>query len=107
MSLISYQFLLFVAIGLLIYFVAPDRHKWKVLLAESLAYYLIICNKYILYMLVTIITTYVGTCQMDKTYSIMHDTVKANKSKIGFSFIIGILATIVRVTKRKWKRKPR
>ena len=79
MSLISYQFLLFVAIGLLIYFAAPDRHKWKVLLAESLAYYLIICNKYILYMLVTIITTYVGTCQMDKTYSIMHDTVKANK----------------------------
>lgn len=79
MGLISYQFLIFVAVGLLCYFLAPDRHKWKVLLCESLAYYFIICNKYILYMLVTVVTTYIGTTQMDKTYGVMHATVKENK----------------------------
>lgn len=81
MGLISYQFLIFVVVGLVLYFVTPDRHKWKVLLIESLVYYLLICNKYILYMLVTIATTYIGTCMMDKTYATMHSTIKANKAQ--------------------------
>jgi D-alanyl-lipoteichoic acid acyltransferase DltB (MBOAT superfamily) len=79
MSLISIQFLLFVLFGMLCYYLAPDRHKWKFLLIFSVSYYLIICNKYILYMLVTVLTTYFGTRKIEQIYGQMHCTIKENK----------------------------
>ena len=65
MSLISFQFLIFVCIALLAYYITPKKYRWIVLLVASYAYYLIICNKYIVYMLVTTVTTYIGARGMD------------------------------------------
>lgn len=79
MGLISMPFFVFVFVGLLCYYLTPDKHKWKTLLIVSLSYYLIICNKYILYMLVTILTTYFGTCKIEQIYTQMHQTIKENK----------------------------
>lgn len=79
MGLISIPFFVFVLVGLLCYYLTPDKHKWKTLLIVSLSYYLIICNKYILYMLVTILTTYFGTCKIEQIYTQMHQTIKENK----------------------------
>lgn len=65
MSLISGQFLIFVCVALLVYYLVPKKQRWIVLLVASYAYYLIICNKYIVYMLVTTMTTYLGARGMD------------------------------------------
>ncbi len=66
MELLSIQFFFFVVISLLVYYLFPQKHRWKVLLAASYAYYLIICNKYIIYMVVTTITTYIGARLLDR-----------------------------------------
>lgn len=81
MSLISFQFVLFVIVSALIYFICPKKYRWIVLLLASYAYYLIICNKYILYMMVTTLTTWAGGIAIGKNYKIQKATIKEHKKE--------------------------
>ncbi len=81
MSLISVKFTVFVFAAALIYFLAPRKYRWCVLLAASMTYYLMICNKYIVYMLVTILTTWIGGLEIGKVFAVQKATVKANKQE--------------------------
>lgn len=81
MGLISFQFLAFVIIALLCYYLMPDRLKWTVLLFFSMLYYILICKTYFLFMLTTIVTTYVGTRGIDALQTKMSQTVKAHKGE--------------------------
>ena len=61
MGIISIKFFVFAAAAILIYYLFPvKKYQWTVLLAASYTYYILNCNKYVLYMLVTTVTTYFG-----------------------------------------------
>lgn len=81
MELISMQFALFVAIALLLYYMFPEKYRWTVLLGASYTYYLIICNKYIIYMLVTTVTTYLAARAIDKLKDKQKMEVAAHKAE--------------------------
>ena len=81
MELISVQFALFVAIALIVYYLFPKKKQWIVLLAASYIYYLLICNKYIIYMLVTTVSTYLGARAIDALRIKQAEVVKAHKQE--------------------------
>lgn len=81
MSLISLQFALFVLISVIVYYLFPARRRWWVLLAASYAYYLIICNKYIIYMLVTTVSTYLGARLIAAGYEKQKRVLKEHKEE--------------------------
>ena len=58
MSFVSFQFAAFVAFCLIIYYIFPKKYRYLVLLAASYAFYLAACGGYIVYIILTTITTY-------------------------------------------------
>ena len=58
MSIISVEFLLFVIVCLISYYVVPKKHRWIVLLIFSYAFYSCANIKAIPYILITTISTY-------------------------------------------------
>ena len=56
----SYQFILFVLIALILYYVAPKRIQWIVLLCMNMLFYLYAGLSGIIFIVTTIITTYAG-----------------------------------------------
>ncbi len=66
MSFVSFDFAIFVAAALLIYYLMPVRYRYLVLLIFSLTYYYITCGKYIIYILVTVAVTYLSSMAMEK-----------------------------------------
>lgn len=77
-SYISFEFLLFVGISCLAYFIAPKKVKWVVLLAASMYYYF--CNSKMLTAMVVITTLsiYLGALQIGKA----NELFKAKKSAL-------------------------
>ena len=55
----SYGFLLFLAIVLIVCWVCPGKHRWKLLLIASLVFYGLSGLKYLAYIAATIVTTYI------------------------------------------------
>ncbi len=82
MNLISVQFFLFVAVTAAIYFLCSGRkYQWCVLLGVSYFYYIFTCNRYVIYLLVTTITTYAGARGIDHLAAVSTQTVKAHKGE--------------------------
>ena len=66
MSFISLQFALFVIICLLVYYICPKRFRWVVLLVASYVFYAICSLKVIQYIVITTITTYAASREIEK-----------------------------------------
>lgn len=81
MSLISLQFAVFVLAAVIVYYLFPKRYRWTVLLAASYIYYLLICNKYIIYMIVTTVSTYFGARMIEAGYQKQSEVLKAHKGE--------------------------
>lgn len=60
MTLTSASFAIFVVIALIIYYAVPVKNRWIVLLLASISFYGIVCFKYMPYIVITTITTYIG-----------------------------------------------
>lgn len=60
MNIVSIVYLFFVALAALVYFVTPRKFRWGVLLAASLAYYLIYDLKLSVWLLISSVTVYAG-----------------------------------------------
>lgn len=58
MSLVSVEFIVFVIISLLLYYIVPRKFQWIVLLVSSVAFYLVGGATTIMYLIVTTLTTY-------------------------------------------------
>ncbi len=58
MSFISIEFICFVLITLIFYYIIPKKHRWIMLLIASTFFYLISGGKTIIYLIFTTITTY-------------------------------------------------
>ena len=66
MAFFSWQFILFLAVSLAVYYIVPGRFKWLVLLVSSAWYYVAGGGlKACIYVLVTIVTAYAGAVIID------------------------------------------
>ena len=66
MSIISIEFLLFVVVCLISYYIVPKKHRWIVLLIFSYAFYSCANLKTIPYLLITTISTYLIARRLEK-----------------------------------------
>lgn len=66
MLLTSYDFLGFLAVLFLIYYLIPRRWQWKLLLAASYIFYFIAGPEYLVYILTTTVTTYFAALQIQR-----------------------------------------
>lgn len=62
----SYEFIGFVAVLLLAYYMIPKKYQWILLLVFSGIFYYVANPIYLLYIGVTIVTIWFAACQMDK-----------------------------------------
>lgn len=81
MSLSSIHFLVFTLLVLISYYLIPQKHRWIVLLCASFGYYIILCYKYIIFILTTIISTFGGGIWLYNVICHSKQTLKENKSK--------------------------
>ena len=56
----SYQFILFVLVALILYYVVPKRIQWIVLLCMNMLFYVYAGLSGIIFIVTTIVTTYAG-----------------------------------------------
>ena len=78
MELISAAFAAFTVIFLIAYYVCPKRFRWMVLLLASYCYYIIICGKYVAFILFTTASTYFGAVFIDILLDTQKKTIKEN-----------------------------
>ena len=64
MSFISFYYLMFVAITMLVYFAIPKKHRWIVLLSASYFFYLINDLRSVIFLIITTISVYFATYKM-------------------------------------------
>lgn len=82
MSFVSFTFAFFVAVCLAIYYVIPIKFRYIVLLVASYAFYIITCRQYVLYILVTTITTYMAGRIMGRIQDEQKEYLKLNKETL-------------------------
>ncbi len=81
MSYTSLNYLLYVAVCLIVYGIAPKKFRWVVLLAASMGFYAIVCMKYIGFVILTAATTFAGGLGLEKYISVSDAYVKSQKGK--------------------------
>ena len=100
MSLISMEFLTFVAVAVIGYYLIPKRYQWVWLLAFSYIYYASSGMKYLVFLLYTTVVTY-GTARMiygaDQKFAKQKEKIKTYKKSIMLLALIldfGMLAVL-------------
>ncbi len=81
MTLTSIPFLLFTGLALAIYSLAPEKHRWKVLLAASIGYYWILCGRYSLFILLTTVSTFCGGLWLHRLDQTARQVMKEKKAR--------------------------
>ncbi len=66
MELLSFRFLIFCAIVVIVYFALPKRMQWWVLLAASMVFYASGGVRNVLFVLITATSTYAATLLMQR-----------------------------------------
>ncbi len=81
MTLTSLSFGLFVLAALFAYYLCPKSYRWVVLLLASIAFYGIVCFKYMPYIFITTVTTYVGALLIERMQTASKQYVKEHKQE--------------------------
>lgn len=79
MSFTSLVFALFVIAGLVVYYVTPKRFRYIVLLLLSYAFYIITCKQYVVYIVVTTVSTYFAALKISRIAKGQKEYLKQNK----------------------------
>ena len=99
MSYTSLVFGAFVLLTLLIYHLTPRRFRYLVLLAASYAFYVITCGAYVVYIIVTTISTYGLALAIEGVDSKVRTYIKENKEVLDKA---GKKALKEKAKKRQW-----
>jgi len=78
MSFVSFRFLCFLAVLFLLYYLLPRRFQWKILLAGSLLFYAFSGPKYLLFIAVTVLSTWAGAVMIDSLWAKQDTYLKAH-----------------------------
>ncbi|MBQ9871423.1 MAG: MBOAT family protein [Eubacterium sp.] len=79
MSFVSYKFFAFLAILIILYYLLPKRVQWMLLLVGSLVFYAFSGPQYLIFMAVTIVTTYGAGVLIERVWTKQDAWVKENK----------------------------
>lgn len=79
MSFVSLNFGIFVLVLLLAYYLAPKKHRWIVLLLASIYFYMLCGIKYIGYICVTTISTFIAARVIENNLNIQNAYIKEHK----------------------------
>ena len=82
MSFTSLNFALFAGILLCAYYLVPGRWQWGLLLAASALFYYWAGVEYVVFLVLTILTTYIATLLMDKNLQKQDAYLKENKATL-------------------------
>ncbi|MCM1261268.1 MAG: MBOAT family protein [Butyrivibrio sp.] len=75
----SYEFLGFAALLFLAYYLIPKKYQWQLLLAASYIFYFIAGAEYLIYILVTTLTTYFAALKIEQNALRQSDYLKEHK----------------------------
>ena len=89
----SYEFIAFLAIVFVLYYLVPKRAQWPLLLVFSYVFYYLADPRYLIFILVTTISTYVLSIRMEKINTEQNAYIAENK------------ATLSREEKKAYKAK--
>lgn len=78
----SYEFIGFLILVLFAYYVIPRKFQWMLLLVASYIFYAAASPKYLIYILVTTLTTYYAACLMDKNVDQQTAYLKLHKEEL-------------------------
>ena len=78
----SYSFIGFAALLLLVYYLIPKKLQWVLLLLASLIFYYIAGPVYLIYILITTVTTYFCACQIEKNADRQSEYLKVHKEEL-------------------------
>lgn len=79
MTFIDYQFGLFLLVGVLLFYLCPVRHRWKVLLAISILFYAIAGVKYLPFIFVTSFSVFWGGKKIGSIYGQLDERIENEK----------------------------
>lgn len=82
MSFVSTGFIVFVAVAAGVYFLAPARYRWCVLLAASQIFYLLSSPRTYIFLLFTTITTFLGGLLTDRRNEECRAYIREHKSEL-------------------------
>jgi alginate O-acetyltransferase complex protein AlgI len=78
----SYGFIIFIALLFIVYYTIPKRHQWKLLLGASYLFYYFAGPKFILYIFLTTISTYIAGYEIGDLYGIQSRYLARHKDKL-------------------------
>ena len=79
----SYEFLGFILLIFVLYYVVPKKFQWILLLAFSYIFYFIANPYYLVYIIVTTVTIYFLGCRIEKLHEERKLYLKAHKESLG------------------------
>jgi len=82
MHFTSYSFIIFLTILFITYYLIPKKFQWRLLLGASYLFYCFAGVKYVLYILITTISTYLISHKIGKLQKVQADYIKLHKSEI-------------------------
>ena len=75
----SYEFIIFVAVLLGLYYIVPKRFQWILLLGASYIFYWTANPAYLLYIGVTTITVYIAARKIEENANLQTEYIKQHK----------------------------
>lgn len=78
----SYSFILFLIVLFIIYYLIPKKYQWMLLLFASYVFYSFAGIKYLLYIMITTLTTYFTSRKLNELQLIQSEYIKENKASL-------------------------
>ena len=78
----SYEFLAFILILFILYYLIPAKAQWKLLLLASYLFYFLASPIYVVYIFTTTVTIYFASCRIGKIGEEQSAYLKAHKSDL-------------------------
>lgn len=79
----SYEFLGFLAVLFLLYYLIPKKYQWMLLLAASYVFYFMAGAYCLVYILITTVTVYLLGCRIEDLREKQSAYLKEHKSELG------------------------
>jgi D-alanyl-lipoteichoic acid acyltransferase DltB (MBOAT superfamily) len=78
----SYSFIIFIALLFIVYYIIPKKYQWMLILGASYLFYCFTGVKYLLYILLTTISTYVVSRKIDNLQQIQSGYLTLHKEEL-------------------------
>ena len=78
----SYEFLGFITVLFILYYVIPGKYQWMLLLLASYFFYFVAGADYLIYILATTVTTWFAGCRIEQNVDRQRAWLKEHKSEL-------------------------